>query len=69
MSNLIKSCLQVFYTEEQVRKQHLELCENVYILRKVATAVESAYSDPDKEIISHYKGEVVAALVLGGGGG
>ena len=31
--------------------------------------MESAYSDPDKEIISHYKGEVVAALVLGGGGG
>ena len=24
----------------------------------MATAVASAYSDPDKEIISHYKGEV-----------
>ena len=27
-------------------------------VRKVATAVASAYSDPDKEILSHYKGEV-----------
>ena len=33
-------------------------------MRKVATAVASAYSDPDKEIISHYKGEVWCWIMM-----